>query len=187
MAQSCCVLGKQEKGQEGAPHNFLPIPREVGSSPALQRQSKLQGLGILGRGEGLGQALVPTVLSITVSSPNKQETLRGISSQWCIEVLCCIFFQLQNYFNKAAVLPSSYLHFPPAIALQGSAHTSPLDSNFPSARAFQSQGSVRGVRWPGKSAGRAGRSTGSSGEPARLAPGWPLGREACCCPGLQPP
>ena len=51
-AQSCCVLGKQERGQEGAPHNFLPTPQEVGSSPALQRQSKLQGLGMLGLGRG---------------------------------------------------------------------------------------------------------------------------------------
>ena len=99
MAQSCCVLRKQERGQEGAPHNFLPIPQEVGSSPALQRQSKLQGLGMLGWGEGVGQALVPMVFSITGSSLSKQETLCGISSQWCIEVLGCIFF-----FNYRTIL-----------------------------------------------------------------------------------
>ena len=96
---------------------------------------------MLGR---VGEALVPTVLSITGSSLSKQETLCGISSQWCIEVLCFMFFvffsfQLQDYSNKAAVLPSSYLRFPPAIALQDSAHTSPVDSNFPSARAFQAR------------------------------------------------
>lgn len=129
-------LREAGEGARRGPPQFSSHPSGGGVQPSPSKAEQAPGTRDAGAGEGVGQALVSMVLSITGSSPSKQETLCGISSQWCIEVLCCIFFQLQDYFNKATVLPSSYLHFPPAIALQGSAHTSPLDSNFPSARAF---------------------------------------------------
>lgn len=120
-------LREAEEGGRGDPHNFLPILREV--QPSLQRQSKPQGLGMLGWGEGGGGT--GTYGTLHHCFFHRVLKLYGISSQWCIEC-----FMLYFFFNYRTILIKQlcFLALPPLPTCHSSARLSshsPLDSNFP--------------------------------------------------------